>query len=229
MCCCVSYEEMVTDFAGWLKKVVERFELQDGDATYRMVLAKRAEEVAPVAEENIWLHKRKVTPGDYLEKLRPETFAELDRRFASVSEALGYPQGRQSRPNPSAGHDLATGSRELQRAAIAHALDQALHFLARWCNKRNRRERVHRASGRGAPPRWWRRSRRWKRRRRAPPVGATTSMRRDAGDGEGDRGRARGLGRRAVKLGRRRCADKPAHICARSALPRSCKFGESSR
>ncbi len=92
----VSYEEMVRDFAGWLRKVVDRFELQDNEATYRMVLAKRAEEVAPVTEENIWLHKRKVTPGDYREKLKPETIAELDRRFGPVLETLGY--ARAERP-----------------------------------------------------------------------------------------------------------------------------------
>jgi hypothetical protein len=33
---------------------------------------------------------RKVTPGDYREKLRSETIAELNRRFSEVLDVLGY-------------------------------------------------------------------------------------------------------------------------------------------
>ena len=85
----VSYEEMVLDFNNWLKKVIDAFDLADSDRTYRALMAKHAETVKP-AGENVWSHKRKVTPGDYKEKLRPETIAELNSRFSEVLDALGY-------------------------------------------------------------------------------------------------------------------------------------------
>lgn len=85
----LSYEEMVRDFPSWLRKVVARFQLRNEDEIYRFVLARHVDEVKPSAE-NVWLHKRKVTPGDYQEKLKPETIAELNERFSAVLEALGY-------------------------------------------------------------------------------------------------------------------------------------------
>jgi sulfotransferase family protein len=85
----LSYEEMVLDFGSWLRKFLAAFELTDGDETYEFVANRHAETVKP-AGEDIWSHKRKVTPGDYKEKLRPETISELNRRFSEVLEALGY-------------------------------------------------------------------------------------------------------------------------------------------
>ncbi len=85
----VSYEEMVRDFPSWLRKVIARFELENEEEIYRSVLDRRVEEVKP-GTEDVWSHKRKVTPGDYQEKLRPETIAELNKRFGDVLAALGY-------------------------------------------------------------------------------------------------------------------------------------------
>jgi hypothetical protein len=85
----VSYEEMVGDFPSWLRKVVARFALENEEEIYRFVLERHVESVKPHAED-VWSHKRKVTPGDYREKLRPETIAELNRRFREVLAALGY-------------------------------------------------------------------------------------------------------------------------------------------
>ena len=85
----VSYEEMVRDFSSWLRKVVARFQLENEEEIYGFVLARHMDAVKPDAED-AWSHKRKVTPGDYKEKLRPETIAELNRRFSEVLAALGY-------------------------------------------------------------------------------------------------------------------------------------------
>ena len=85
----VSYEEMVLDFPSWLAKVIAAFGLKESEQTYQSVIAHRSEEVRP-GGENISSHKRKVTPGDYKEKLQPETIAELNRRFHDVLDALGY-------------------------------------------------------------------------------------------------------------------------------------------
>jgi hypothetical protein len=69
------------------------FELPDADGTYQFVANRRAKSVKPVGED-IRSHMRKVTPGDYREKLRPETIAELNRRFSEVLDALGYSSPR---------------------------------------------------------------------------------------------------------------------------------------
>jgi len=85
----ISYEEMVLDFRSWLRRFLAVFELPDTDETYRFVTSRHAETVKP-AGEDIWSHKRKVTPGDYKEKLKPETISELNVRFSEVLDALGY-------------------------------------------------------------------------------------------------------------------------------------------
>ncbi len=85
----ISYEEMVLDFGSWLRKFLSAFELNDADETYQFVMSRRAESVKP-GDEDMSKHKRKVTPGDHKEKLRPETIAELNRRFSDALDALGY-------------------------------------------------------------------------------------------------------------------------------------------
>src|SRR2546423_7896010 len=85
----LSYEEMVLDFDSWLRKFLIPFGLAYADATYRFLMSRHGETVKP-AGEDIWSHKRKVTPGDFKEKLRPETISELNLRFSEVLDALGY-------------------------------------------------------------------------------------------------------------------------------------------
>ncbi len=86
----VSYEEMVLAFPSWLEKIVSGFDLPDPDETRAVVTARHANSVAAEGEEDVWSHKRKVTPGDHREKLQAETIRQLDKIFASVLERLGY-------------------------------------------------------------------------------------------------------------------------------------------
>ena len=99
----LSYEEMVLDFPCWLKKLVTGCELHNTDETYRFVVSQIAiqNDVTRPRErrwrtglqsggEDIGAHKRKATPGDYKEKLRPETISELNCRFSAVLDTLGY-------------------------------------------------------------------------------------------------------------------------------------------
>ncbi len=86
----VSYEEMVLAFPSWLEKVVSAFDLPEPEETRAVVAARHANSVAAEEEEDVWSHKRKVTPGDHREKLQSETIRELDRIFAPVLERLGY-------------------------------------------------------------------------------------------------------------------------------------------
>ena len=86
----VSYEEMVLAFPSWLEKIVSAFDLPDPEETRAVVAARHANSVAAEGEEDVWSHKRKVTPGDHREKLQAETIRKLDEIFASVLERLGY-------------------------------------------------------------------------------------------------------------------------------------------
>jgi hypothetical protein len=85
----VSYEEMVLAFPAWLEKITQAFELTNPEETRAVVAARHASSVA-AAEEDVWSHKRKVTPGDHREKLQSETIRQLDQIFAPVLEQLGY-------------------------------------------------------------------------------------------------------------------------------------------
>ena len=41
-------------------------------------------------EEDIYSHKRQVTPGDHKRKLLPETIDRLNSEFGEVLDVLGY-------------------------------------------------------------------------------------------------------------------------------------------
>jgi len=85
----VTYEEMVTDFPRWLSKVLSAIDL-DNDATLTRHLLKQYEhEFTPSTEGG---HKRNVTPGDHLQKLKPETVSALNEKFADILAVLGYPR-----------------------------------------------------------------------------------------------------------------------------------------
>ena len=86
----VSYEEMVLAFPSWLEKIVNVFDLPNPEETRAVVAARHANSVAAEEEEDVWSHKRKVTPGDHREKLQPETILRLDQVFATVLDQLGY-------------------------------------------------------------------------------------------------------------------------------------------
>ncbi len=82
------YEEMIADLDGWLGKVAEQFDVNDSAAVKQL-----ADHYRPTfhrSGENAWVHKRKVIPGDYLEKLRPATIGKLSRIFEDTLDCLGY-------------------------------------------------------------------------------------------------------------------------------------------
>src|SRR5262249_5892851 len=80
---------MVLSFSGWLEKIVGAFDLTDPEETRAVVAARHANSVA-AGEEDVWSHKRKVTPGDHREKLQSETIRQLDEIFCPVLTKLGY-------------------------------------------------------------------------------------------------------------------------------------------
>ena len=98
----VHYEDMVLNFPVWLDQVLSVFEsirvpakkarnLLLPQSVRRMGLKhhllKTNHSAFDVSEENVYSHKRKVTPGDHREKLKPATIAELNEIFAEYVPA----------------------------------------------------------------------------------------------------------------------------------------------
>ena len=85
----VTYEEMVQSFETWLIKFLAPFRLPQNEQITGNILLQYKNEFR-VPSEDITQHKRKITPGDYLEKLRPETIHTLNQKFSRSLEKLGY-------------------------------------------------------------------------------------------------------------------------------------------
>jgi hypothetical protein len=82
------YEDFVGDRPRWLEGFLKGAGITDGLARYQDLANENP--AASVREEDKKKHIRKAEPGDYREKLSPETIAELNERFAEVLKALGY-------------------------------------------------------------------------------------------------------------------------------------------
>jgi hypothetical protein len=79
-----SYEKMTSNFEGWLKDLLVACELEIGSKTFQK-LVEDNKQVQP-KEENIYKHIRKGKPGDYLDKLQPETIEYLNNKFSPILE-----------------------------------------------------------------------------------------------------------------------------------------------
>lgn len=75
----VHYETMVTRFAEWLRPFAGAFGVRDEQTIAELV--REFGRTKPPAVEDPYSHRRRVLPGDYLEKLRPETIEVLTREF----------------------------------------------------------------------------------------------------------------------------------------------------
>ena len=87
----VKYETMVTQFHRWAADVVKPF----GFATPRLAAVRlawkyRREFIPPKPGSNVMTHKRRITPGDFRNKLSPDTVKVLNKRFAPILETFGY-------------------------------------------------------------------------------------------------------------------------------------------
>ena len=99
----LSYEEMLLNFPGWLRKLLASFGLRDVEETYAFVrrridvekdvtrkAAMSARDRTKPIGEDLSSHRRKATPGDYKAKLQPATISELNARFSDALDILGY-------------------------------------------------------------------------------------------------------------------------------------------
>jgi len=81
------YEDMVTDFKTWLYAINDFMGINVKKDVIDQIIS---EADFGVDKEDIYSHKRQVTPGDHKRKLKPETIAALNIRFGSILDALGY-------------------------------------------------------------------------------------------------------------------------------------------
>jgi hypothetical protein len=87
------YEDMIRDFEGWLGQIVNYLDCSPPQAVIDSIVEETYASRRQKAQEgeNISNHYRKGQPGDYKEKLKPETIATLNARMADELAAFGYP------------------------------------------------------------------------------------------------------------------------------------------
>jgi hypothetical protein len=83
-----TYEQMVSDFAGWLDRLLRYCELDVSESLFES-LVQENDNLTPKTE-NIHKHLRKGQAGDYREKLKAETVEYLDAKFARILARFGY-------------------------------------------------------------------------------------------------------------------------------------------
>lgn len=82
------YEDMVADFPDWLDQLSHYCQLEVPEEL-RNELVDRFQSMRP-KKETREMHVRKGQPGDYLDKLQPQTIAALNATFADVLRQFGY-------------------------------------------------------------------------------------------------------------------------------------------
>jgi hypothetical protein len=88
------YEEMVYDYSKWIEKFLSVFSCFISipsiiPAIHKELFNKYNGEFS-VPRENIYSHKRQVTPGDHKRKLSTQTIKELNDQFSDILELLQY-------------------------------------------------------------------------------------------------------------------------------------------
>lgn len=81
------YEDVIFDKPRWIAETLSYLRLAAPAKLVANVIEKN--DIRPAAEDDTQ-HIRKVAPGDHREKLRPETIAALNARFAPLVERFGY-------------------------------------------------------------------------------------------------------------------------------------------
>lgn len=90
----IKYEDMVTDYQKWLEAYLSVF--HNGAASQPSLgsihddLYHKHKDEFHVSSEDIFRHKRQVTPGDHQHKLAPETIECLNHTFSDILRLLHY-------------------------------------------------------------------------------------------------------------------------------------------
>lgn len=83
------YADMVNDFETWLTDLLNYTELNISENLKELIIKKHRENI-PV-RENKHKHMRKGQPGDYNNKLKPETIKQLNNKFKDIIKQFNYP------------------------------------------------------------------------------------------------------------------------------------------
>ncbi len=83
----MKYEDMVSNFSDWLDRIAAHLELNGNPALIQMI---KDQADFTVAEQNVYSHRRQVTPGDHKRKLKAETINILNDTLHPILEKLGY-------------------------------------------------------------------------------------------------------------------------------------------
>ncbi len=83
----LQYEEMVGNFETWLSRLVDFISIEINPDIIQEITEKAK---LNVKKENVYAHKRQVTPGDYQRKLQPETIALLNSELKTILKQLDY-------------------------------------------------------------------------------------------------------------------------------------------
>jgi len=89
----IKYEDMVLEFHDWTQRIVAFLKLENPEEIIEGLYSYFKEEFnINKIQEGKFLnsHKRKMTPGDYKDKLKPETIEKLNTIFAKELRLFGY-------------------------------------------------------------------------------------------------------------------------------------------
>jgi hypothetical protein len=84
----VKYEDMVVNFPYWVREVAKVFDINTEKQIEK--ICKKYNKEFEIKRENVYAHKRKILPGDYKEKLKPETISRLNSVFSDNLKKYNY-------------------------------------------------------------------------------------------------------------------------------------------
>ena len=80
---------MIISFDVWLKDLLQAFDINDS-SFYKKLLDDTYSTRFKPNKENKYVHKRKATPGDYKDKLKPDTIKEINEGIRTILNKLKY-------------------------------------------------------------------------------------------------------------------------------------------
>lgn len=89
----VKYEDMVTNYRGWLEQFIRPFPLSEKSRLVEELVA-QSSKFFPDRTTDHMVHRRHITPGDHKSKLKSSTISRLNEIFGDVLSALGYESKR---------------------------------------------------------------------------------------------------------------------------------------